>query len=142
MAELLYKDEVYAAIDAAMDVCNHLGPGFLESVYQEALEIELFDRAVPFCSQVELPISYKGCGLKKYFIADFVVFEKVVVEIKALSCLTSEHEAQLLNQLKATDLPVGLLINFGNPNRLEWKRMIYTPKNRQTKCSDINSPHS
>jgi GxxExxY protein len=128
MVELLYKDEVYAIIGAAMEVYNHPGPGFLESVYQEALEIELYDRAVPYCSQAELPISYKGRQLKKYFIADFVVFEKVVVEIKALNCLTSDHESQLINQLKATGLQVGVLVNFGYPHKLEWKRMIWTPK--------------
>lgn len=126
-AELLYKDEVYAIIGAAMEVYNELGPGFLEAIYQEVLEMELAARAIPFASQPELPVYYKGQRLKKCYIADFLVYEKIVVEIKAMNNLTSNEESQLLNELSATRLELGLLINFGASSRLDWKRMIKTP---------------
>ncbi len=126
MPGLIYKDEVYALVGAAMEVYNTLGPGFLEPVYQEALEIELAERRIPFKSQQELRISYKGRRLRKTYIADFVVYDKIIVEIKALNRLTSREEAQLLNYLKATGMQVGVLINFGSANRLEWKRMVLT----------------
>lgn len=129
MTELLFKDEVYAAIGAAMEVYNRLGSGFLEAVYQEALEIELGDRKIPFIPQAELPLVYKGRRLKKFYVADFLVYNKVILEIKATNYLSSNDEAQLINQLKATCLEVGVLINFGSPKHLEWKRMIFTSKN-------------
>lgn len=128
MTELLYKEEVYVIVGAAMEVYNELGCGFLEPVYQEALEIELPLRGIPFEPQKELPISYKGRRLQKTYVADFIAFEKVIVEIKALDRLTSREESQLLNYLKATNLQVGMLINFGAANGLEWKRMVKTLK--------------
>lgn len=128
MAELLYKDEVYAIVGAAIEVYNQLGPGFLEAVYQEAFEIELIERKLPFASQPEIPIFYKSRPLRKHYVADLIVYAKIAVEIKAASCLTSDHEAQVINQLRATGLEVGILINFGHPHKLEWKRMIYTPR--------------
>ena len=126
MPKLLYKNEVYAIIGAAMEVYNVLGPGFLESVYQEALEIELSTREISFKSQQELNISYKEHRLRQQYKPDFVVYEKIIVEIKALNQLTSHDQAQLLNYLKATGLPVGILINFGAEKDLEWKRMIWS----------------
>ena len=109
-----------------MDVYNTLGQGFLEPVYQEALELEFGIRQIPFVQQKELQLSYKGYLLKKSYIADFVVYEQIVVEIKAINQLTTREEAQLLNYLKATSLSVGVLINFGHPSKLEWKRMVWT----------------
>ena len=126
MTLLIYKEEVYKIVGAAKEVYNQLGPGFLEAVYQEALEIEFKCREIPFRSQSEISISYKDHRLNKYYVADFLVFDKVVVEIKALDRLTGENEAQLLNQLKGTGLPVGVILNFGFPGRLEWKRMVFT----------------
>ena len=123
---LLLKDEVYALVGAAMEVYNVLGPGFLEPVYQEALAIEFLERNIPFEAQKELHISYKGRELRKTYVADFVVFGKVIVEIKALERLTSREEAQLLNYLKATGVQVGVLVSFGAAGKLEWKRMILT----------------
>ena len=131
MAELLYKDEVYVIIGAAMEVYNQMGPGFLEAIYQEALEIELKERDITFVSQPEIIIYYKDHQLNKYYIADFLVDEKIIVEIKAQDQLTSHNEAQILNQLKATGKQIGLLINFGAPSNLEWKRMIMTSKTRE-----------
>ena len=129
MAELLFKNEVYAIIGAAMEVYNYLGPGFSEAIYQEAMEIEVKDHKIQNNPQQEIHIHYKGTALKQFFKPDFICYEKIVVEIKALDCLTSREESQLLNYLKATGMPVGLLINFGAEKELEWKRMILTTQN-------------
>ena len=122
--ELLCKEEVYAIVGAAMEVYNTLGPGFLEAVYQEALEIEMAERGIPFESQKELRIQYKGRYLKKTYVADFLVYGKVLFEIKALDTLTGKDEAQLLNQLAVTGKEVGVLANFGSYPDLQWKRMV------------------
>jgi len=121
--ELIYKNEVYQIIGAAMEVHKELGCGFLEAVYQEALELEFMFRKIPYQREKKLNIFYKGILLNKYYEADFICFDKVIVELKALSGLTSDHEAQLLNYLKTTNLKVGLLINFGRQS-LEYKRMV------------------
>ena len=124
MTELLLKDEVFAIVGAAMAVYNELGPGFLEAVYHEALEIEFAARGIPFESHQSLRIIYKGRTLKKGYEADFVCYQQIVVEIKAIDRLTGKDEAQLLNYLKATGLHVGLLINFGHPDKLDWLRRV------------------
>jgi len=121
--ELILKDEVYQIVGAAMEVSNVLGAGFLEAVYQEALGIELKSRALPFVAQPTIEIAYKGRILSKKYIPDFICYDQVIVEIKAIKGLTTIEQAQLLNYLKATGKPVGLLLNFGAP-KLEWKRMI------------------
>jgi len=126
MVALLCKEEVYAVVGAALDVYNHLGSGFLEAVYQEALERELTMRRVPFVAQQALRILYKGEYLSKTYIADFVAYAQVVVEIKAMDVIARREESQLINYLNATELSVGLLINFGANNKLEWKRLVYT----------------
>ncbi len=128
MAELLYKDEVYAIIGAAMEVYNQLGPGFGEAIYQEAMEIEADLRNIPNQPQQDIFIKYKGTTLKQFFKPDFICYDKIIVEIKALDRLTSREEAQLLNYLKATNKPLGILINFGAERDLEWKRMVLTPQ--------------
>jgi GxxExxY protein len=122
MTELLYKDEVYAVIGAAIEVHRVLGSGFLEAVYQEALEIELASRQVPFDPQIPLSIMYKNHRLHKGYIADLYCYGKIIVELKALDRLSGKEEAQLLNYLKTTGVRVGLLINFDSLGRLEWKR--------------------
>jgi GxxExxY protein len=124
MVELLLKEEVYAVVGAAMEVYNELRPGFLEAVYHEAMEIELSRRGIPFQSRVRLQISYKGQTLRKEYEADMITHGQLLVEFKALNRLSSQEEAQLLNYLKATGHRVGLLINFGHPSKLEWKRMV------------------
>jgi GxxExxY protein len=122
--DLLFREEVFAIVGAAIDVHRHLGPGFLEPVYQETLGIEFANRGIPFESQRILQIIYKGRPLTKTYIADFVCYGQIIVEIKALPKLTEAEEAQLLNYLKATGLRLGLLINFGSIGKLEWKRLI------------------
>jgi GxxExxY protein len=122
--DLILKDEVYAIVGAAIEVHRELGPGFLEPVYQEAMEIELRSRNILFESQKQLVIHYKGHQLQKEYIADLVCYGQVIIELKALDRLSGREEAQLLNYLKATGLRVGLLINFGSTGRLEWKRFV------------------
>lgn len=126
MAELIHKQEVYSIVGAAMEVYNQLGAGFLEAIYQEAMEIELTLRKIPFVRQPELPVYYKDQRLKKFYVSDFFIYEKVIVEIKSIKRLTSLEDAQLINQLKITQSEVGLLINFGAKAKLEWKRMVNT----------------
>jgi len=128
--DLIYKDEVYSIVGAAMDVYNNLGSGFLEAVYQEAIEIETASRKIPALPEQKLYIEYKGMPLKKFYEADLICYEKIIVEIKAMDKLTSREEAQILNYLKATGMQVGILINFGAHNDLEWKRLVFT-QNKQ-----------
>lgn len=121
---LVFGDESYAVIGAAMDVYYRLGCGFLEPVYQEALAIEFGLRGVPFTAQTRLPIRYKDYILKKGYRADFVCFDKIIVEIKAQTALVAIDWAQLLNYMKASHFRVGLLFNFGSVKDLEKKRMV------------------
>ena len=116
--------KTYAIIGAAMEVHKELGNGFLEAVYQEALEREFLEQEIPFKSQPTVQIAYKGRPLSKKYQPDFICFDEVLVEIKALSNLTGMEESQIINYLKATGLQVGLLLNFGSKS-LEHKRFVY-----------------
>lgn len=124
MAELILKDEVYAIVGAAQEVFYQLGTGFLEAVYQEALEIEMRRRRISFESQKQLFINYKGTILKKEYYADFVCYEQIIVELKAETALCGRDVSQLLNYMKAAKMRVGLLFNFGSVGKLEWKRYV------------------
>ena len=143
MADLLYKDEVYTIVCAAMDVYNDLGPGFLENVYQEAMEIEVVARKIPSRAFQEIHIKYKGRPLRKFYVADLICYDKIIVEIKAMDKLTLREEGQLLNYLKATGMKVGVLINFGHFPTLEWKRLVFTkepPSGSVTRMLGEDSP--
>ena len=122
--KLIYKQESHNIIHACMEVHNELGCGFLEPVYQEALELEFQKQKIPYSREKRLYIYYKGTKLKKEYIADFICYNKIIVELKALSELTTKHEAQVLNYLKATNQKLGLLINFGAES-LQFKRFVY-----------------
>src|SRR6266567_2282435 len=115
----------YALIGACFEVYNEMGNGYLEGVYQESLELELTERGIPFVAQPKLPIFYKGRQLSKEYEADLLVFDKIIVELKAVKVLLPEHEAQLLNYLKATSRRVGYLVNFGAHPKLDWRRRIH-----------------
>ena len=122
MTELLYKDLTFAVIGAAMEVHRILGPGFLEAVYQVALERELTLRNIPFEKQVRLPVNYKDVVVGEY-IADFVIDGKLIVEIKAVSNFNSQHQAQAMHYLAATGCHLALLLNFGTGS-LQHRRVI------------------
>ena len=114
----------YAIIGAAMEVHKELGSGFLEAVYQEALAIEFSKRDISFRGEVALPLSYKGELLSTSYRVDYICFESVVVELKAISRLSGKEESQIMNYLKATGLTTGLLLNFGSES-LEYKRFVF-----------------
>ena len=122
--ELLYKDESYAIIGACFEVYKEKGNGFVEPVYQQCLELELAAQKVPFTAQGALRLTYKGTELKQRYIPDFLCFDKIILEIKAVKQLTDEHRAQVLNYLKATGLRLGLLVNFGHYPKVEYERII------------------
>ena len=124
MTELVLAKEVYEVVGAAMEVYYRLGRGFLEPIYQEAFEIELSRRQIPFDAKRELTITYKGQRLEKTYIPDAVCFDQIVVELKALERLSGVEQSQLLNYLQMTRMKVGLLINFGSRVRLEWTRYV------------------
>lgn len=122
--ELAGRDpDTYAIIGAAMEVHRELGHGFLEAVYQDALEVEFRSRRIPFTREQPVPVFYKGHILGAPYRADFVCYESIIVELKAVKALTDIESAQVLHYLKATGLHRALLINFGSP-RLEYKRFI------------------
>jgi len=117
------KDECYHVIGCCMKVHTELGSGFLEPVYQEALSYELAKQYVPYSKEKVLDIYYDGRVLNKKYVADFVCFESLIVEVKATENLAPEHLAQVINYLKATKHKVALLINFGS-SKLQYKRVI------------------
>jgi len=120
----ILEDETYAIIGAAMEVYYKLGNGFAEPVYQEALEIEMGLRGVRFEPQKRLHIEYKGRTLEKGYVADFLCFDEIIVEIKAISSLSRVDWSQIMNYLKASKLRVGLLFNFGSHGKMEMKRIV------------------
>lgn len=127
MHHLILPEESYQITGAFFAVYNELGPGFLESVYQEALALEFTELDIPFKEQFGMDIIYKEKVLNKKFYADFLCFDDIIIEIKAVEKTTKEHESQILNYLKATKKPLGFLINFGAP-KLSIKRFTKTLK--------------
>ncbi|MBE6506495.1 MAG: GxxExxY protein [Methanocorpusculum parvum] len=123
---LLFKEEVYAVVGCAMTVYNELKAGYLEAVYQEAMEIVMRKEGIEFESQKPVVIYFQGEPLKKSYYADLIADGKVLIELKAKKRLEREDEAQLLNYLRGTQMKVGLLINFGNTRKLEWRRYLLT----------------
>ena len=120
----IYKDEGYKPMGAAFEVYNDRGYGMAEEIYQECMEFELELRGIPFVAKRELFCSYKGRELLKCYVPDLFVFDCLVVELKAVTQLASEHEAKLYNYLRIIRRSVGYLINFGHKDTLEWKRFI------------------
>ena len=124
MTQYLYKKETYDIIGAAITVYNDLGPGFLEAIYQDALEIELKFSQVPFASQQPLQVFYRGHQLKHEYIADIICHERILLELKAVKEIHDAHLAQVMNYLKATGLALGYVINFGSQEKLQWQRVF------------------
>jgi GxxExxY protein len=119
----IFQEESYKIIGACLEVHKELGCGFLEGVYQEALEIEFQLREIPYEREKELPINYKGVKLKKKFYADFFCYDEIIVETKACSKLIEDHISQVLNYLNTNNYKLGLLFNFGERS-LKYKRVI------------------
>jgi GxxExxY protein len=125
MQTLLYKDEAYIIIGLCMDVYNTLGFGFLEIVYKDAMQLELEERNLDFIREKEFPVLYKGKKLKRTFFADFVLFDNIIVEVKAnADGISNEAVSQTINYLKASKNKLGLIINFGK-RKLDYKRVVF-----------------
>ncbi|MCL6102368.1 MAG: GxxExxY protein [Bacteroidetes bacterium] len=121
--ELLFQHESYNIVGACMTVHKKLGPGFLESVYAEALELEFKKSEIAYVKEKKLPVFYDDLKMKKYFIADFVCYDSIILELKASKFTTDSDIKQTLNNIKATQFKLGLLINFGTPS-LSYKRIV------------------
>ena len=122
--EIVYKEESYRIVGVCFEVYKEMGCGFLEAVYQECLEIEFLAQEIPFKPQTELFLNYKGTPLKQRYVPDFVCFDKIILEIKAVSELVDLHRAQIQNYLRATGYKLGLLVNFGHYPKLEHERIV------------------
>lgn len=122
--DIVYKEESYQIVGACFEVYNEKGSGFLEPVYQECLELELGMQGIPFVAQQGLLLEYKGKPLIQTYKPDLICFDKIIVELKAVSELTDEHRAQTHNYLKATGMRLGLLVNFGHHPKLEYERIV------------------
>jgi len=134
MSEIVYKDESYKIIGACFEVYKQKGFGFTEPIYQECLAIEFEIQGIPFFAQPEIQLEYKNRKLKQFFKPDFICFDKIIVEIKALPDLISQNQSQTLNYLNATKFELALLVNFGHYPKLEYKRIA----NNRLKTGEIN----
>ena len=121
---IIHRLESYELMGACFEVYKDKGSGFLEAVYQECLEIELTTRKVHFKPQPQLALTYKGQALKTKYIPDFLCYDKIIVELKAVSALADEHRAQVQNYLRTARLRLGLLVNFGQYPKLEYERIV------------------
>lgn len=130
MVDLIFKEESYAIIGACFEVYKDKGCGFVEPVYQECLSIEFEHLEIPFVEQRELDLYYREQRLAHIYKPDFVCFEKIIIEIKAVQSLAAEHRAQVMNYLKATGIELGLLVNFGHFPKLEYERIVSTKSKR------------
>ena len=123
MSKLIYKEESYEIIGKCMEVHKNLGSGFLEIVYKDALEYEFRNAEIPYEREKEYIVIYKGMILPHKFFADFVVFDKIILEVKGISGITDEHIAQTINYLKVSENKLGLIVNFGELS-LKYKRIV------------------
>ena len=123
MADIFYKNESSQIVKACIAVHNELGCGFLEAVYHEALTLEFNSLSIPFEQEKILEIYYKGIKLRKNYVADFVCFDKIIIELKALNKITIEHESQVLNYLKIPGFKLGIITNFGERS-FKYKRIV------------------
>ena len=123
-SNILYKEESYVIIGACFNVYKEMGSGFLEAVYQECLEMESSFRKIPFETQKDLQLKYRDQILKQTYKPDFLCYNKIIVEIKALSKIMDEHRAQILNYLNGAGFKLGLLVNFGHHSKLEYERFV------------------
>jgi GxxExxY protein len=129
---MIYKEEAYQIMGACFEVYKEKGCGFLEEVYQEALEMELRLQGISFSSQQVVPLYYKGQKMSKTYVPDFLILGKIIVEIKAVDKLTDKHRAQVINYLHSTGLELGLLVNFGHYPKVEWERIVLQKKRTES----------
>lgn len=127
-SDFIYREEGYRILGACFEVYKQKGCGFLEGVYQESLEIEMELQGIPFVSQPSLALTYKERPLRQKYVPDFICFEKIILELKAVSALSDEHRAQVYNYLKATGFKIGYLVNFGHFPKVERERIIFKDK--------------
>ncbi|WP_053405531.1 GxxExxY protein [Persicobacter sp. CCB-QB2] len=120
---LKFKEEYYLIVGAAMKVHQYFGNGFLEAVYQEALMLEFEKQRIPFRREVSLPLYYHDVQMTKYYVADFILYDRILLELKAVKAIDQSHEAQIINYLKITKAPLGVLLNFG-ARSLQHKRYL------------------
>ena len=123
-ADIVYRDESYQIVGACFEVYNEMGCGFLEPVYQECLEVEFALQGLLFKPQAVLTLNYKGRPLTQKYVPDFILFDKIVLEVKAVKDFAAEHRAQVHNYLKATKFRLGILVNFGHYPKLEYERIV------------------
>jgi GxxExxY protein len=121
---IIYESESYRIMGACFEVYQRMGRGFLEAVYQECLAIEFADRGIPFESQHKLPIIYKGRTLEQFYKADFICYDKIILEVKAVHRLINEHRAQAIHYLRATGMRLGILVNFCAAPELGYERLV------------------
>ncbi|MEW6520092.1 MAG: GxxExxY protein [Thermodesulfobacteriota bacterium] len=120
---LIYEEETFAIRGAVFEVYKEMGCGFLEAVYQECLEKEFIRQGIPFVTQQELTLAYKGEQLRQIYKPDFLAYDKIIVELKAVKDIAAEHKAQILNYLKAANMKLGLLVNFGSYPKAQIERL-------------------
>jgi GxxExxY protein len=123
-APLIYADETFRIRNALFEVYKEKGCGFTEPIYQEWLEMELFLQEIPYDAQRQIPLTYKGRKLGHTFVPDVICYDKIILELKAVSALTDEHRSQIINYLKATGMKLGLLINFGAKDGVVIERFV------------------
>ena len=141
MSDIIYSDESYRIIGACFEVYKEKGCGFHEPVYQECLGIEFRLQGIPAVSKPKLELAYKGEKLEQRFEPDYICFGKIIVELKAVSQLTDDHRAQVMNYLKATGFKLGILVNFGHHPRIETMRIVADDKwnDRNTEPPDLKA---
>ncbi len=139
VSDLIYKDESYKIVGACFEVYNQKGFGFTEAVYQECLQLEFELQNIPFFARPKIELEYKGRILNQFFIPDFICYDKIIVEIKALPNLVKENMSQALNYLNATKFDLAWLINFGNSSGLERKRIADDRNNKRSLQDEIKS---
>lgn len=122
--EILFRDESYKILGACFEVYNEKSNGFLESVYQDCLRKELRHQEIAFCEKPRLELYYKGEKLEQHYEPDFLLYGEIIVELKVVKTITDEHQAQVINYLRSTNLKLGLLINFGHYPRLQYERLL------------------
>ncbi len=122
---LIYPDEAFKIRGAVFEAYRAMGAGFLEAVYQECLEIEFARRDLPYKAHRQLPLTYRGQPLRQSYIADFVCYDSIIVELKATRVIAPTYRAQTIHYLRATGLKLGLLVNFGAMPRVEIERFLF-----------------